>query len=61
MHHEQPICMPVACTASQRRVGSSFFQPNWTAVSRLPMATSTPEWCDAAAVGSTIWPKRCLV
>jgi hypothetical protein len=53
--------MPVAWTASQRNVGSSFFQPNWTAVSRVPMATRTPAWCDAAAVGSTIWPNRRFV
>ena len=47
--------------ASQRSVGSSFFQPSCAAVSRLPIATSTPEWCDAAAVGSTICPKRRFV
>ena len=47
--------------ASHRRVGSSFFQPSCTAVSRPPIATSTPEWCDAAAVGSTIRPKRRFV
>ena len=50
--------MAVACTASQRKVGSSFFQPNCTAVSRLPMATRTPAWCDAAWVGSTFRPNR---
>ena len=50
-----------AWIANQRSVGSSFFQPNCTDVSRPPIATRTPEWCDAAAVGSTIWPKRRLV
>ena len=58
MHHEQPIWVETVVMASHRRVGSSFFQPSCTAVSRLPIATSTPEWCDAAAVGSTIRPKR---
>ena len=53
--------MAVASSASQRSVGSSFFQPYWAADSRLPMATRTPAWCAAAAVGSTIWPKRRLV
>ena len=61
MHHEQPIRVPVAWIANHRSVGSSFFQPSWAAVSRVPIATSTPEWWEAAAVGSTIWPKRRLV
>ena len=45
--------------ASQRRLGSSFLRPSWTAVSSAPMETRTPEWC-AAPMGSTIRPNRRL-
>src|SRR4051794_19253678 len=56
MHHEQPIAVDVACSASHFRWASSVVHRFATTVSSAPDAISTPLWWADACTGSTTLP-----